>query len=222
MTEQVGYAGQLMEFKHGASIPNRTIVTAPYEPTSCSVASKSGDLAVAGNEIRGSYGTALLVYRKAKGSPTIYKAPPTMKSVWSTAYGAKGENVLLGFKNCNTYYYSCYNFNFRPPGGSILRSLRVPGVHHYSLGTDVGWDGTYLVALARELARYQVRRGKAREVGVVLNTEGGAYQFCLVPKYGQVVVSNGYVYIYDYPSGEYARGLSIENAYGLAFSLAQS
>ncbi len=222
VTEEVKYAGQLLEFKHGASNPERTIPTAPYQPNSCSVAPKSGDLAVAANEIRGSYGSALLVYHKAKGSPTIYKSTPNMHAVWSTAYGAGGQNFLLGFKTCHTYYYSCYNFNVLPPRGSILHNLRVPSVHQHSLGNDLGWDGTYLVILARELARYQVRRKKLDEVGVVLNTEGGAYQFCLVPKYGQVVVSNGQVEIYDYPSGQYEAYLSVEQAYGLAFSLAPS
>jgi hypothetical protein len=202
VTEQVGYAGQLVEFKHGASISNRTISTTPYQPWGCSVAPKSGDLAVAANEIRGTYGPALLVYHKAKGTPTIYKPTPSMHSAVSTAYGARGENFLMGFegKYCRSSY-PCYNFNILPSGGSVLHGLRVPGAHQHSLGEDVGWDGTYLVVLAQELARYQVRRGKATRVGVVVNTEGGRTSFASSPNTDKLSFPTAVLRFTTTPSG---------------------
>jgi hypothetical protein len=221
VTEQGNYTGQFIEFKHGESKPERTIPTTPYQPNSCSVAPKSGDLAVATNGTDGSHGPALLVYHKAKGSPTIYK-PSTMYQAFSTAYGARDETFLMGLKTCRSYYDRCDDVNVLPPRGSVLRSLRVPGVHQHSPGEDLGWDGTYLVVLKGDLVRYQVQRKKVTKIGVVLKTGGFGYQFCLVPKYGQVLVSGGGVEIYDYPSGQYVGAFYVERAYGMAYSLAQS
>jgi hypothetical protein len=146
LTEYGNRTGQFIEFKHGESKPERTISTTPYQPNSCSVAPKSGDLAVATNGTDGSYGPALLVYHKAKGSPAIYK-PATMYQAFSTAYDARDETFLMGSKTCRTYYYRCDDMNVLPPRGSVLHSLRVPGVHQYSPGEDLGWDGTYLAVL---------------------------------------------------------------------------
>lgn len=84
--------GEIFEFSHGGTQPIRTLKDAAGAPLGCAVDTTTGNLAVA-NELGPNSGNGnVVVYKQAKGKPTIYSLPPgNGTAAFFCAYDAKGN-----------------------------------------------------------------------------------------------------------------------------------
>jgi hypothetical protein len=136
------YGHQIVEYKHGGTTPIRTLSDPGYEPGACSVDPFTGNLAVA-NIVSDDFTQGnLLVYPKAKGTPTTYSPPGGAGGGWfsvnDVGYNFESAGGLYFAGTCNGAFCA----GVIPTGSSNAENVTL-NVSPKSPGT-VQFDGNYI------------------------------------------------------------------------------
>jgi len=188
----------VLEYKHGSTSLKNTITASTEYVVGCSV-SKKGDLAVTGICSYPSCGEgALLVYKKAKGTPKTYTCS-NLYRYFFPAYDKKGD-LLVDGSNASGDFALCE----LPAGGSTLENISTSSPAEFPGG--VSFDGTYFVVGdqdGHDLIQYSISGTTATEHGTVSLTGASDVD--------QQTVAGGYVIgpdagnaaaeIWNYPAG---------------------
>jgi hypothetical protein len=128
---------EMIEFAHGGTTPLATLPDNYGSAASCSVDPKTGNLAVANLFGANGYGSNMIVYATAQGTPSVYSIPK-FEYVWGCAYDASGDLFASG-----EVYNSGAAVAELPAGGSEFKDLKVSRSLE-NTATGLQWDGTYL------------------------------------------------------------------------------
>jgi hypothetical protein len=126
---------KIVEYAHGGTQPIETL-SAPGEPTGCSVDATTGNLAVALYSYTSAPGS-VGVYRNAQGSPTVY-SDPNIPQVSDCTYDDKGNLFVSGANNQG------FALGELPAGSSTMRHIRVETKIGRAFLQPISWDGQYL------------------------------------------------------------------------------
>jgi hypothetical protein len=136
--------GHIVEYPHGGTTQIESLPDPGYEPGGCSVDPATGNLAVS-NIITDSFDTGdLLVFKDAKGSPTVYPAPPESQSggewgsVNTVGYDDKGNIFMAGHG-----YPDANVFAELPKGARAMENLLLKQNFGSGIG-NVQWDGKHI------------------------------------------------------------------------------
>lgn len=123
----------VVEYAHGASKPLRTLRSAGHS-SGCAIDPTTGNLAVTNLELP----AELQIYKKAAGTPAVYKNPSCSQDMWSPGYGKKGNLYVEGSNESTTAVCELAH------GGSELRGPIKLLNFTIGLGGGVMWDGAHL------------------------------------------------------------------------------
>ena len=188
---------QVLVYAHGGTSPMRILSVDANENSACSVDRNTGDLAV--------FGSKLLIYPKAKGSPKEYSYPPYTSPV-GCDYDNKGdlfiEGVLEHKKIGQPWRVTLSEL---AKGASRLVSITIPSIEETNnIGSD-RWDGKYLALGngAGKIYRLAISGGKAKSIGAV--SLDGSFNVGSIWIQGGTIAGanddNRSVMIWNYPKG---------------------
>lgn len=226
------YAEQhIVEYRHGATKPIRTLNDAPYTPYACSVDFSTGNLAVANLNGGSSNEGNVAIYAHASGVPTYY-TDSTLFNFEGCAYDSSG-NLLV--TNGQAGKSGASYFAWLPTNGHKLIDIKVPGPSpswSWKAVAGIQWDGKYwAIDQAQGLYRITIINGQAYYVGST-----GLQCYCATGPYWiynnhpaqqgtQVVGAAGSeVDYWDYPSGYSLYGIyhGIDQPFAVTVSLKQN
>jgi len=203
-------AERIYEYAHAGTKPLREIDDAPYAPYGCSVATSTGDLAVANEAGNASQGN-IAIYPNASGTPTYY-TDKSISDFRGCAYNSGGDLLASDDQPGS----SVSSFAWFPTGGGRLINVDLPGPSSswtWKNVTGIQWDGKYWVIDDYQPYRVSVIDGQGYYIGfTALQASGGtAGPFWIYnddpTEQGTQVVgvfsepSRDYVYYWDYPGG---------------------
>lgn len=223
---------KIFEYAHGGTKVIKTLDDSPYMPSSCSVDSVTGMVAV-GNSAQTGSSSNVSVYPAAGGKPRVY-TDSEISSFLGCAYDSHGSLLVSGFGGSG---YSA-RFAWLPKNVAKLINIGVPGPKGswkwYGV-TGIQWDGQFFALDSNDVV-YQVAliHGQAYYVG---ETQLGA-SYIKSQEYGIYVpnpnrqgtqVLAGYddsyssaVYYFPYPAGGGSDGSltqGVDSAYSIVVSL---
>ena len=189
---------QVLEYKHGSTTLKKTLATSTEYVVGCAV-SKKGNLAVTAICSYPSCGEgALLVYKKAKGTPKSYQCS-NLYRYYFVAYDKAG-NAFVDGSNASGGFGLCE----LPASGSSLQNISVSAPPSFPGG--VSYDGTYIIVgdqLAASLIQYTISGTTATKAGTVSLT--GASDVDQQTVYGGYVIGpdagNAAAEVWNYPAG---------------------
>lgn len=134
------YNQSVQEYAHGGTAPIAQLDDAGYRPVSCSIAPKSGDLAVINSCAEvfpycvgpGS----VAIYRHAKGTPTLYQGGD-IDAYYYGGYDGSGNVFVEGVGPDPSRAFA---FDELPRGGASLQALTLDKV--LGAPAQVQWDGS--------------------------------------------------------------------------------
>jgi hypothetical protein len=188
---------QVLVYAHGGTSPMRILNADANETSACSVDRNTGDLAV--------FGSRLLIYPKAKGSPKEYSYLPYTSPV-GCDYDDKGNLFVEGVSEHKKIGQPWrVTLSELAKGASQLVSIAIPRIEETnSIGSD-RWDGKYLALGngAGKIYRLAISGGKAKSVGVV--PLDGSFNVGSIWIQGGTIAGANYdnrsVMIWNYPKG---------------------
>lgn len=221
-------ANQILEYAHGA-ITKRTVLESPIGyPNGCSVDPTTGNLAVA---TRGySSRAALEVYKRARGTVTLYR-DPTLRQFDFCGYDSHGNLFADGATSSGSFV-----FDELPKGTKTLESVTLN--QRILFPGQVQWDGANVAvgdASSPVIYEFTVSGGHGDKVGTTHLGPNAYYPRQFWIQRPTVIVSNFYqshngnhsdVLFYNYPAGGRATKRLFEDlgpgyAYGAVVSLAR-
>jgi hypothetical protein len=128
---------QMLEFKPGAVRPIESLDDSLGFPVGCAIDAVSGDLAVT-NLFDGSGAGGIVVYRHARGTPTLYTSANQFYYYFA-GYDGAGDLYSSGLTSKNAYALSTL-----PHGAKRMSPVRIEGGRLHFPGT-VLWNGSALV-----------------------------------------------------------------------------
>ena len=212
-----GSKSQVLIYAHGGTSPMRILNTDANETSACSIDRNTGDLAV--------FGSKLLIYPKAKGSPKEYSYPPYTSPV-GCDYDNEGdlfiEGVSLHRKIGQPWRVTLSEL---AKGASRLVSIAIPRIEEANnIGSD-RWDGKYLALGngAGKIYRLAISGGKAKSIGAV--SLDGSFNVGSIWIQGGTIAGanddNRSVMIWNYPKGgEPTKVINNVSGEGVAVSVA--
>jgi DNA-binding beta-propeller fold protein YncE len=194
---------EMVEYKHGGTMPIATLSFPGEHPTGCSVDPITGNLAVTNLFGPSSVAGSVEVYADAQGTPTDY-ALPQIFIAYACGYDNAGNLFVDGQSTSGGF-----EFDKLPAGGKPAVSVTLNQTIHYPGG--VQWDGTHVAVgeqgvggFAPVIYRFKIKGTKGALFGkpVPLNGLSREYQFW---KQGATVLvpdsNNGDVGFWRYPQG---------------------
>lgn len=125
----------IVEYAHGATEPKAILNDPNQYPGDCAVDASTGDLAVTNGLYVG--GSGVSIYRKAKGTPTLYNISNISLPLWCT-YDDKGNLFVDGLTGPN----GSFAFAELPSGAANFISLTLDA--KIAAPGGVRWDGKYV------------------------------------------------------------------------------
>lgn len=189
-------AFQILEYAHGGTSPIATLSNTGEYMEGCSVDPTTGNLAAINFETTSQGPGGVSLYKKAKGSPTVYSDSNLLLG-FAIGYDNQGNAFLDGLD-------SNRNFEFAelPKGSSTFTTINL----NLSITTPGGvqWDGKYVaVGDAKSGTIYQTTGAGGGVVGsTTLTSSNGIFQFFIDGK--TVVGPNVYsatTMFWKYPAG---------------------
>jgi hypothetical protein len=184
-------------YAHGGTKPLRTLNDSGYNPLSCAVDPKSGNLAVTSYLGSKNHGD-LAIYTHAIGAPKVY-ADANIPHMSYASYDGAGNLFLDGVTSSRKVVVAEL-----PKGGTHIQAIALNQTIANAGG--VGWDGTYLDVgdvAASVIYRFKISAGKGTKAGSTpLN--GSAYVDEFSIQGTQVIVPDfeaGKVRYYKFPGG---------------------
>jgi hypothetical protein len=202
----------IVEFKHGGTVPIATLVDPGESAISCAVDPTTGDLAVtSGGNISGGTG-AVAIYAKATGTPQLYTDPQIFEVFWC-GYDDKGNLFVDGQPSSDGFGFALAEL---PKGKKTFENITLTG-GKINFPGQVQWDGKYLLVGDQE-----AQKQSSPETSAIYETTGAGGKIVKriplknsvdVSEYevlGNVIVapnsmggslSGGDVLFYKYPAG---------------------
>ena len=146
-------------YAHGATKPTRTLNDSGYNPLSCAVDPKSGNLAVTSYLGSNNHGD-LAIYTHAIGAPKVYN-DANIPHMSYASYDGAGNLFLDGVTSSHKVVVAEL-----AKGGTHLQAIALNQTIANAGG--VGWDGTYLDVgdvAASVIYRFKISAGKGTKVG---------------------------------------------------------
>jgi hypothetical protein len=204
------YNESVLEYAHGGTEPIADLGDPGYRPVSCSVAPKSGDLAVfnvcaqASNFYCIGPGS-IAIYRHAKGNPTQYQGG----DIYWYSYGGYDGSGNVFVQGLGPSPSDSFTFEELPHGGSSLTPLTLDRVPN-SPG-QVQWDGSAMTIEDQyppAIYRLKISGSKATVVGethfrgksIAIGPTWIQGNTVVVP-YGRRGKSDKFVGLWRYPKG---------------------
>lgn len=208
--------GHIVEYAHGGTTQLESLSDPGYEPGGCTVDFTSGNLAVS-NIINDEFDVGnLLIYKKAKGTPTVIDAPPQSASggqwgsVNTCGYDDKG-NVFIaghGYPDANT-------FAEVPKGTTTMENITLDQNFGSGIG-NVQWDGEHITfaSISGDVYAFRIKGTVGKVVGstIVKNSNQVDQGWIQGKTFVAPQQTAAVVYFYKYPAG----GNSIETVSGLS------
>ncbi|HEY6326073.1 MAG TPA: hypothetical protein VIW73_06090 [Candidatus Cybelea sp.] len=159
---------KIVEYAHGGTQPIETL-SAPGEPTGCSVDAGTGNLAAALYTYTSAPGS-VAVYQEAQGTPTVY-TDPNIPYVSDCAYDDKGDLFVSGANDQG------FALGELPAGGTTMQDILVKGKIGGQFFQPIGWDGRYLaigdfIGSSQQYVLYRVK--VVGKVGRIVGTSSYA------------------------------------------------
>jgi hypothetical protein len=212
-------ASELTEYQAGTLTVMRTIDDTNYNPVSCAINPKNGDLAVAnsGGTVNGKAKPGLItIFKKATGSPKVF----TNKSMSTFAYCGYDTNGDLFADGLATDS----SVALTELVGQKLTNLPVSGLTIAQPGA-VAWDtfhGALLISdNSGELYRFYINDGTAQYADVYTALKGASNLNSNVAFKGKFVAgaTSSAIAVWQFPSGDGPKYfLDTTNVIGVAFS----
>jgi hypothetical protein len=221
----------VVEYKHGGTNPIKTLKDPSEILIACSVDPTTGNLAVTNTETYSFGRGALVIWKKAKGTPTVLKVP-NMMYPYFCGYDDKGNLYVDG----QPYSSAGFTFAELPKGQekfkviTLDKAIEFPG--------NVRWDGKYVAVGDQEYAYnssglyqsaiYQTTGASGKVVHVIpLEGTGDIIGFSIE---GKALIgpdaqweNAGDVFFWNYPAGGKATKTlkGFDAPYGTAISVAK-
>ncbi len=203
---------QVRVFAHGATKPLRSLNDPGYNPLSCAIDQKSGNLAV--TSFLGSKGHgSLAIYSHAVGAPKVY-SDANIPHMFYAGYDGAGNLFVDGTTSSRKVVVA------ELAKGST-HIVAIPLNQTIATAGGVAWDGTYLDVAdvsASVIYRFKIAGGKGTKAGSI-PLKDSAYVDEFSIQGPQVVVPdyiNGKVRYYKFPGG----GTPVKTIDGLTSPLA--
>jgi hypothetical protein len=195
----------ITEYAHGGAVPIRILNDHQGAPIACAVDLKTGDLAVSNNSGPSSSAGNVIIFKGAKGSPTLFTAP-TFSSYYFVGYDNHDNLYVDGYAGVT------FQLAELPKGQtafglvSLNQAIKAPAA--------VAWDGEFL-AVGDQTTSIIYRFAVSHFTGTVtgsttLNGEVAVFQFSFQggsPKHPQATTVVGAaagsnaVGVWQYPAG---------------------
>jgi hypothetical protein len=197
-------------YAHGGTKPIRVLADPGYEPYSCSVDPKNGNLAVA-NSASGRSEGGIAIYRHAAGHAKFYGPIQDLPNPIAVGYDSKGNLLIASVLNQSEYRYG--SFALLPKGAQSFIAVKLSQISSGSLFQDVTsvqWDGQYwAIAYNGQIFRYTIAGTGDSTFEGALSLPGLGYgqgQFWIYTTAGgsQIVGTNpnsNAAYYWHYPAG---------------------
>jgi hypothetical protein len=170
------FASQVVEYAHGGTSPIATLNDAAYFPDDCAVDPISGDLAVANNTGPNNAGD-VAVYRKAKGSPTLYSDGRQMYDVYYCAYDGSGNLFVDGAQFPTQWPWGQFQYAELPKGSASFKNLTFTPPQSIAWQGGVHWDGKRIAV--GNLLHGEIYRTAGAKIVETIRVKGarGAFDF---------------------------------------------
>ena len=165
---------EIVEYAHGEKAPINTLSDPGFDPSSCSIDPKTGDLAVM-NACSSQYGSvcsgpgSVGIYANARGRPKIYTDPdfPTLNFAYG-GYDDRGHLFADGTYPYGSEGIAC-GFTELPKGKHTLYTVTLG--QYQACHAAVQWDGKYVTVVEGSssgsiaIDQFSIREREGSEVG---------------------------------------------------------
>jgi hypothetical protein len=127
----------IAEYAHGGSTPIASLSAQGEFPYGCSIDRVTGDLAVSSEYSATSFQGSVLIYKKAKGTPTRYVDPQIELLLWC-GYDDKGNLFADGLPPSGSREFQLGEL---PRGSQSFTNIALGRI---AFGGNIQWDGKYL------------------------------------------------------------------------------
>lgn len=185
-------AHDIVVFAHGGAHPQRTLSEGSYHPANCAVDPRTGNLAVANNDVkRRGYGGSIAIYQQGRGTPQYFTS---LHSYISCAYDDRSNLFAIGELGDNYYLQEL------PKGGGTLETVPFENVQGLRY---VGWDGEDVTEEVPKtnwsvIYRVKIADGRAHLQSVTTVSRKGTAFF---DRPRVIVTGQSAIALFDYPSG---------------------
>ena len=175
---------EIFEYAHGGTSPIATIEEPGQSPGSCSINKKNGNLAITNVQTASGGSGSIAIYKKAKGSPTMY-SDPNLFAMYFLDYDDMGNIFVDGTNASGAFRYAELPKNSKTFQDITLnQSFVFPGGVQYVNGqvaiADSVSDVIYQTSGATIIGSTKLQAGRIEQFYVqrqnVINPDPGLYE----------------------------------------------